>query len=143
MTNFPSLTSLEELAAAMNTDEERFAKLGVVDCKVGISVTDTGEGFTVEFERYGVAQVTEGVGQAEFVLEADSDVWQAMCDDIVAHGSASRDQTLNYLALPGIAMTIRSDDQLAEDLFYRYNQTLQSFFDSAGSFSSVVAAQAV
>ena len=88
MTNFPSLTSLEELAAAMNTDEERFAKLGVVDCKVGISVTDTGEGFTVEFERYGVAQVTEGVGQAEFVLEADSDVWQAMYHDIVAHGSA-------------------------------------------------------
>lgn len=136
-TTFPSRQSLEDLAAAMNADEQHFAKLGVVDCKVGFSVADTGAGFTVEFERYGVARVDEGTACADFVLEADSDVWQAMYSEIVAHGQASRDQTLNYLALPGIAMTVRADDQLAEDLFYRYNQTLQSFVNCAGYSAKV------
>jgi hypothetical protein len=140
MTTFPSKKSLEDLAAAMNANEGHFAELGVVDCKVGLRVSDTDEGFTVEFERYGVVQVTEGWSVADFVLDASGDVWQAMYDDIVRNGSASRDQTLNYLALPGIAMRVTSDDQLAEDLFYRYNQTLQSFVDGAASLAEPVPA---
>lgn len=132
---FPTRAALERLGERMNADPARYAKLGVVDCRFGVRVEDTGAEYTVVFDTYGCRGVEDGVERADFVVEGDSDVWQAMYDDIVAHGRAGRDQTINYLTLPGIPMrvTSASEDQLDEDLFSRYNQTFQSYFDEAGA----------
>jgi hypothetical protein len=130
---FPTRATLERLGQRMNTDRDRYVKLGVVDCRFGVRVEDSGAGYTIVFDTYGCTGVEDGVDRADFVVEAESDIWQEMYDDILAHGRASRDHTINYLTLPGIAMRVSSasEDQLDEDLFSRYNQTFQSYFDGA------------
>jgi hypothetical protein len=130
---FPSVEALERLADHMNTHEDDFAKLGVVDCRMGVRVESTDREYTVVFERYGCSDVAPGTADIDFALEAGVETWQEMYDDIVANGHASRTQTLNYLALPGFNMRVTAEDQLGEDLFSRYGQTLQAFFDGAGA----------
>lgn len=132
---FPTKAVLERMGERMNAERDRYVKLGVVDCRFGIRVEDTGAEYTIVFDTYGCTGVEDGVEHADFVVAGDSDIWQAMYDDIVTHGRAGRDQTINYLTLPGIALRVssNSEDQLDEDLFSRYNQTFQSYFDGAAA----------
>jgi hypothetical protein len=138
---FPTKAALQRLGDQMNADKARYVDLGVVDCRFGVRVEDTGAEYTITFDTYGCTGVEDGVEQAQFVVEAESDIWQAMYDDIILNGRASRDQTINYLTLPGIAMRVTSpqEDMLEEDLFSRYNQTFQSYFDGAAAVAPVAA----
>jgi hypothetical protein len=61
-----------------------------------------------------------------------------MIEDIAAHDGASLDFTLNTLDLnsaDGIARSVHQD-QYREDLFFRYNQTFQYFFDASAEVAS-------
>ena len=73
---------------------------------------------------------------ADFVLTGKSDAWQEMIENIRSNGEADLGHTLNALTLPGVPLKIEAEDQLQEDLFYRYNQTLQEFFNGAAEIET-------
>jgi hypothetical protein len=57
-----------------------------------------------------------------------------MVENIRRHGHADLTHTLNYLTLPDWPLRLiptADDDQLDVDRFYRYNESLQQFFDEA------------
>ncbi len=57
-----------------------------------------------------------------------------MLDEIERNGRPVLRHTLNSLVLIGDELWLESKDQLREDKFYRYNQSLQEFFNlAAGS----------
>jgi hypothetical protein len=66
-----------------------------------------------------------------FVLEASLDTWRDMIDNIRAHAGPDLEHTLNYLTFPDDPMRVTGPDQLEVDAFYRYNESLQRFFNGA------------
>ena len=84
------------------------------------------------------------IGEAEtrevdFVVELQPETWEAMLTDIRTHGHASGDFTLNTLDLSGdepIHRNVAGDGYRA-DKFFRYNPSLQRFFDNAARLDTV------
>ncbi len=135
---FPSKDWFECLAEFMVADESSFHPLGPVDCTMVVKVDRDGESglFEVVFEAFGVGAIRrleriEDAAPDHFVIEATLDTWSEMIDNIRAHGAADLSHTLNYLTFPDDPMTISGPDQLQIDAFYRYNQSLQQFFNGA------------
>ena len=59
------------------------------------------------------------------------DDWEDMLINIQENGEATLDYTLNTIDLDsenGLALSV-TGDQYRQDLFFRYNQTFQYFFD--------------
>lgn len=135
---FPSsewFQALQERAAAK---PERFKKLGFVDANVGVSVEPENggapAGFVLEFSGYGCKQVTESKrpgDAADFVIGGPYSSWKEMIENIRSHGEADLHHTLNVLTMPGVPLKLEAEDQLKADLFFRYNETLQEFFNGA------------
>ena len=72
------------------------------------------------------------------------ETWQAMLKDVQANGKASSNLTLNSIDLEfedGIARS-PIDDQYRQDLFYRYNQNFQDFFDASSLVETTFESQA-
>ncbi len=135
---FPSegwFAALQERAAAK---PERFKKLGFADANVGILVSaDNGgspSGFVLEFRGYGckgIAADADPAGKADFVIAGPHAAWKEMIENIRANGEADLQHTLNVLTMPGVPLKLEAADQLKADLFFRYNQTFQEFFNGA------------
>ena len=53
------------------------------------------------------------------------------CPDIRANQGPDLEHTLNYLTLPDDPMRVTGPDQLEVDAFYRYNGSIQRFFNGA------------
>jgi hypothetical protein len=68
----------------------------------------------------------------DFSLAADHGVWQEMIENIRDNGGADLDHTLNFLQLPG-TIELVADDQGQADMFYRFSQTFQEFFNGAAA----------
>ncbi len=135
---FPSKDWFEQLAAFMRADESSFRRLGPVDCSMVVKVDRDAqtELFEVVFEAFGVKSIRrlERIKDAapdHFVIEATLNTWCEMIDNIRAHGEADLSHTLNYLTFPDDPMEVSGPDQLQIDTFYRYNQSLQRFFNGA------------
>ena len=67
--------------------------------------------------------------------------WQAMLESVQRHGKADLEYTLNSIDLKledGIAHS-PVDDQYKQDLFYRYNQNFQDFFDASARVETTFA----
>jgi hypothetical protein len=142
---FPSITWFEALADAMRADRPRFEELGTAECGV-VAKIDRGEGrselYELVFEGFGVRSVRrigklEDAVPAHFVIEGELAVWREMIENIRANGAADRSHTLNTLTLPDDPMRVHGPDQLEVDAFYRYNETLQRFFDGAARFPTL------
>jgi hypothetical protein len=140
---FPSKNWFEQLAAFMNADESSFRRLGPIDCSMVVKVDRDGETelFEVVFEAFSVRAIrrlerVEDAAPDHFVIEATLDTWSEMVDNIRAHGAADLSHTLNYLTFPDDPMTISGPDQLQIDAFYRYNQSLQHFFNGAAQLET-------
>ena len=73
----------------------------------------------------------EDAAPDHFLLEASLDTWREMIENIQTHGAPDLKHTLNYLTFPDDPMLVSSPDQLQIDAFYRYNQSLQRFFNGA------------
>ena len=74
----------------------------------------------------------------DFYLDMPRGDWLEMVKNIAANGSADLHHTLNTLDLDredGLAMS-HHGDQYREDLFFRYNQTLQFFFNASARVKS-------
>ena len=71
-----------------------------------------------------------------FVIEAPPAAWREMIENIRAHDGPGLEHTLNYLTVPDDPMEVTGPDQLQIDAFYRYNQSLQRFFNAAAGIET-------
>ena len=77
----------------------------------------------------------------DFWMEQDYDAWKDMIENIKAHGKADLTHTLNTLDLTqGGEGLVRSHDGYRRDAFYRFNQSLQDFFDASSKIDTQFAA---
>jgi len=135
---FPTVEWFQALEEQATQRAETFRRLGFCDATVGIKVLAEGE---LAKERSFVSPSmatdarwcrrcrTEKV--ADFVLEGKYGVWKEMIENIRNNRGPDLRHTLNYLTLPGDPIRINAQDQLKQDLFFRYNGTLQEFFNGA------------
>ncbi len=71
-----------------------------------------------------------------FTITAKLEVWQEMIDNIIGNGRPDLEHTLNFLTFPDDPMVVDGPDQLQIDAFFRYNQSLQLFFNGAAKVAS-------
>jgi hypothetical protein len=67
----------------------------------------------------------------DFVICGKREIWDRMLGEIEANGRPQLRHTLSSLALVGEELWLESTDQLREDKFYRFNQTLQELLNLA------------
>ncbi len=129
---FPSVEWLEGVRAIVHRDE-RFRHFGTVDAKVGIKVGE--KNYQVVFEAFECVDVREispsELEQCDFWLEQEPEAWKEMIENIRKNGKADVTHTLNTIDLNRPDGLAKGPDGYKVDLFYRYNQSLQDFFDSS------------
>lgn len=145
-TLFPSTEWFRSLAARMALDQLGFRTLGSIDCVMVVRVETPGgpDLHEIVFDGYAVRSVRrlariEDAAPEHFVLEASLDTWREMIENIRANGGPDLTHTLNYLTLPDYPMCVSGPNQLEVDAFYRYNQSLQRFFNGAAGVPTVYA----
>jgi hypothetical protein len=153
MATFPSVDWFERLASAMSAAPERYRKLGPVDMTLVPRITMPDgrvRTFVLVFQDFRCVSVavtddlTHARGPHPVALEGDFDAWREMIDNIRAHGAPDGMHTLNYLTLPDWPLRLVPLDagggQLDADRFYRYMESLQSFFNEAARVDTRMAA---
>ncbi len=137
---FPSLAWFEELQRLVN-DDPAYRQIGTVDASMGVKVGD--EVIVVTFEAFECSSVRSGneydLINVDFFIEMESDAWRAMLENIRANGGAEAGQTLVSLDMLNEISTNATGDQLRADMFFRYNQSLQHFFDLSANLNTVFA----
>ena len=134
--NFPSVRWFDAVRSVFNTDESyRGAGGGYCNCTAGMKIG--ADVFVLTFEGQECTQAVQANDAAledvDFYLDMAAAEWREMVANIQGNGHADLHHTLNTLDLDredGLA-TSRHGDQYREDLFFRYNQTLQFFFDAS------------
>ncbi|MDA1074840.1 MAG: hypothetical protein O3A63_08805 [Proteobacteria bacterium] len=133
---FPSEDWFNEVRSVFNSDDSyRGAGGGSCECRSAMKIGR--RVFLLNFEGIECAPVVEAdkgaLADVDFYLDMPLADWQAMVKDIAANGGASLHYTLNTLDLDraeGLSHSVH-EDQFREDLFFRYNQTFQFFFDAS------------
>lgn len=138
---FPAVEWFAQLATFMREDRARQEQLGYIDCVAGFVVSEaTGDGFArhfhVTFEEFEATDVREvdaaQAGEADFALVAPLAVWREMIESIATGGGRpALEQTLNRLSHMGTPMKLDAADPVKADLYFRYNQSLQEFFNAS------------
>lgn len=140
---FPSVEWFRAVADLVNQDEA-YRKLGTCDAKVGVQVGE--RTFVLTFEAFEVTDVHETTDPAaedlDFTLVLPPEKWQEMIENIKQHGRADLEHTLNSIDLATPEEFAKSDDYYRRDLFYRFNQSFQHFFDSSARIDTQFAAPA-
>ncbi len=140
---FPDPEWFLALGRLMQAEGELFRRLGYAETRFAVRVIpDDGEdpareclvGLVIDGYALTGAQPLHDLADfnPDFVICARRAVWQRMLDEIAANGRPELRHTLSSLALVGEEMWLESTDQLREDKFYRYNQTLQEMLNLAG-----------
>ena len=140
-THFPSTQWFRRLATRMAGDAPAFRALGAVECVMVVKIDRAGGGadlHEIVFDGFEVRSVRrlarlEDAAPGHFVLEASLDTWREMIENIRANDGPDLTHTLNYLTFPDYPMRVTGPDQLEVDAFYRYNQSLQRFFNGAAA----------
>jgi hypothetical protein len=137
---FPSVEWFDDLKSRVN-GTERFKHFGTIDCAMGVQVDD--RVFKVVFEAFEVLGVSEIESAAsddlDFTLVMSGSDWREMIENIADHGSADLHHTLNTLDLEKPEEFAKGEDYTRRDLFYRFNQTLQDFFDASAEMETTFA----
>ena len=146
MLRFPSTPWFEELRAIANSNVERLKRLGTVDLALVVKIDfgDRSQFYEITFTGYRCVGVRELSAIAEaapdaVVIEGPYQTWREMVENIQAHGQADLKYTLNTLTLYDTPLRVTSANQLDTDLFYRYQQNLQEFFDGASQLTTYFA----
>ena len=141
---FPSVDWFEALAVEMSEARDVFRQFGPIDCAMVIKVDgpDGSDLVEVTFESFDVKSIRhleslEAATPDCFVIEAPLAAWREMIENIGENGAPDLQHTLNYLTFPDDPMQVSGSDQLQIDTFYRYNESLQRFFDGAASVETV------
>jgi hypothetical protein len=143
---FPQPEWFLALGRLMRSEGELFRRLGYAETRFAVRVIQ-GEGedpahdliVGLIINGYALSEARALSGKdalaafdPDFVICARDSVWRRMLDEIAAQGRPELRHTLSSLALVGEEMWLESSDQLREDKFYRYNQTLQEVLNLAG-----------
>jgi len=140
---FPSEEWFRALADEMHGDPGSFESLGSIDCTMVVQVDDSADQdlFEVKFKSYGVESVRrlaslEEAGPDHFSIGATLETWREMIDNIISNGQPDLEHTLNFLTFPDVPMLVDGPDQQQIDAFFRYNQSLQRFFNGAAKVAA-------
>jgi hypothetical protein len=140
MVAFPSLAWFQELARLMNENEAAFKRFGYADVVWAVEIQPSVPGqpprlFRIVFEEYSCVAVEEAAPDAKtevsFTMQATYDTWKEMIQNIQTHNGPDLNHSLNRLALMDDPIYIAAPDFLSRDLFARYGQTYQLFFNGA------------
>jgi len=139
---FPSVEWLQAVADVTEKDE-RYRHFGRCDAIVGLRI---GDGlFSLTFDVFDILDILEttedALRDADFVLSMSSGQWIDLIKDIQANGTASLPYTLNSLDLKltgGLASSVTGDGYRL-DKFFRFNESLQLFFDNAAKVETTFA----
>ena len=138
---FPSLAWFEALRGLVNEDAG-YRQFGTVDADMGVKVGD--DVFVITFEAFQCNAVRAGneydLINVDFFIEMEPAAWRAMLENIKANGGAEAGQTLVSLDMIHEISNNATGDQLRADLFFRYNQSLQHFFDLSANLETTFAA---
>lgn len=144
MPRFPSTEWFEAVRDRTEQDREKFKVLGYVDADVGIKIDGNGVGcrsYLLKFRDYGVSAVEEaGVEDADFTIEGPLEAWTEMVRNITEYGEADIEHTLNKLTLADTPLKVVAGDQLKADIFSRFNQSFQAYFNEAANVPTEFAA---
>jgi hypothetical protein len=141
MPSFPDPAWFLALGRLMEAEGALFQRLGYAETRFVVRVIpdeagNGGEvlvGLVIDGYRMSDATIVGDLHEfdADFVICAKRSVWDRMLSEIADSGRPSLRHTLSSLALVGEELWLESADQLREDKFYRYNQTLQEFLNLA------------
>ncbi len=140
MITFPSLEWFQELVRLMNENETAFKRLGYADVIWALEVqpstpVHTHHLFRFVFEEYNCTEVQElepGTdADVDFTIQASHETWIDMIRNIQDNNGPDLEHTLNRLTLMDHPIYIAATDFLSRDLFARYGQTFQLFFNRA------------
>ncbi len=153
MATFPSVAWFQALADRMARQPEKYRRLGGLDLTLVPRIVfpdGRTEHYSLAFEGDRCRRVdhpgsVEGVqGNHPVVIEGEYDAWREMIENIRRQGRADLQHTLNSLTLPDWPLRLvpvdESQGQLDVDRFYRYNETLQEFFNEAAAVDTQFAA---
>lgn len=139
MTAFPSVDWLQELANVAMKDD-RYRNFGRVDALVGLKVGE--RLFALTFDVFDIRDIraveADELRDLDFYLDMEPSRWQAMLESVKAEGHAGLDHTLNTLDLKlpdGLAINAMGDGYRM-DKFFRFNSSLQRFFDLSASMET-------
>ncbi len=135
-TPFPSVRWFDQVRRVFNGDDKyRGAGGGQCYCLAGMKIGD--QIYVLTFKGLECTEAAEAdeaaLDDVDFYLDMTVRDWRDMVANIAANDGADRQHTLNTLDLDredGLAIS-HHGDQYREDLFFRYNQTLQYFFDAS------------
>jgi hypothetical protein len=135
---FPSTEFFTSLQERMQSEAQRFRHLGFIDTTFGIRVRHGAERcFVLVFEVFECCAVREVKGFAgetvDFVIEGDLAAWREMFENIRSHGQADAAHSINTLTHFGENIRVVYDDPDGHDKLYRFNESIQEFFDLAAT----------
>ena len=137
MATFPSVEWFNALKELVNNDPA-FRRLGTVDAVVGVKVG--AKIYELTFEAFECASVREANENAlrdmDFWLEQPYDAWKDMITNIKKHGQADLSHTLNTIDLSMPEGFAKAQDGYRRDSFYRFNQSIQDFFDASAKIDT-------
>jgi hypothetical protein len=134
---FPSVEWFNAIKDIVNADP-KFRHAGTIDVVFGVKVGDQIFEITFEaFECTGVRQATEAdLPNMDFWLDQSFDGWKDMVENIKAHGGADLSHTLNTIDLARPEGLAQAHDGVRRDAFYRFNQSLQDYFDASAKIDT-------
>ena len=134
---FPSVEWFDAIKDLVNADPA-FRQLGTVDAVFGVKVGEKIYEITFEaFECTGIRAASDAdLEKMDFWLEQPFDGWKDMIENIKAHGAADLSHTLNTLDLTLPQGLAQAHDGVRRDAFYRFNQSIQDFFDAAAKIDT-------
>jgi hypothetical protein len=136
MPSFPSTEWFQSVREVYNSDSSLHSGGGgACNTRAGFKVGD--ECYLIVFEGLDCEEVRaageDEMNDTDFIIEMSEDLWKEMVANVQENGKADLDHTLNSIDLQqeeSIAYS-PADDQYCQDLFYRYNQNFQDFFDAS------------
>jgi hypothetical protein len=140
---FPSEKWFDAVRQVYNSDSSLHSGGGgACHTRAGLSIG--AQHYLIEFDGIECSDVKlvdlADLEDSDFIIRMSTDLWSEMILNIQTHGKADLDYTLNSLDLSqddGIAYS-PVDDQYRQDLFYRYNQNFQDFFDASARVQTTV-----
>jgi hypothetical protein len=136
---FPSVEWLTDVAQLAMRDDA-YRKFGRVDAIVGLKVGD--RVFRLAFDVFDIRDIREvnfdELIDADFYLDMAPEGWESMLRNIHEQGKAERGFTLNSLdlTLPDGLHHNAAGDGYRADKFFRFNESLQRFFDLSAQVAS-------
>jgi|SRR5581483_1574986 len=137
---FPSAELFQALVDRMNTQEDRYRRIGWVDLRLGIRILPDDRFrqeklYVLVFDTYTgepPREIPAGSEiEADCVVEGPYWAWEEMFRNIAERGKADAAHTLNYLTLTEWPLKLAGDDPLGIDKVFRYHRSLQSFLEEA------------